>query len=448
MIEKDQLIKLSITGLGSSGEGIGTFEGLKVFVEGALPGETTLTKVTERKSTYAKGELLQLYQPSSLRASPPCRYFDRCGGCQLMHLKYDGQLEMKTLRVKETLKRIGGFESLKVENCLPSPLQLGYRNKIQLPLAWDSQGICLGLYEKGTHRIIPVDRCLIHCEKGEEVFQSIQKLIRESGLQPYNESQNNGILRHLLIKTAVYAEKVLVVLVTTGKEPRQVQKLAENIMKSHPAIAGVVENINDRSGNTILGPHYRTLMGVPSLFEEVCGFVFKISPASFFQVNTQQAEILYSTVLKLSDLKGDERLFDLYCGVGTLALIASSSVKEIVGVESVPQAIQDANENAERNKVINHRFICARAESAISSLGHADMVFLNPPRGGCDPVLLAALAKNPPGKIIYISCDPATLARDLAIICKNGYCIDHVQPIDMFPQTMHVETVVRLTRCA
>lgn len=448
MIEKDKIFELNVTGLGSSGEGVGSINGLKVFVEGGLPGEKILVRILKRKSSYAIGQMIKILEQSFKRTEPPCNYFTRCGGCQIMHLDYSGQLEVKTKRVKETLKRLGGIESIEVFPCIASPQELGYRNKIQLPIACDGNGILLGLYAKGTHQIIAVQRCLIHCEIGEKVFRSVQNLIRNSGLEAYNEAANTGTLRHLLIKTAVHAEKALVVLITTGKNARQVKLLADEILNSDPSIAGVIENINDKKGNAILGGCYKTLAGQPFLLESLCGSTFKVSPASFFQVNTPQAEILYKTAIQLADLRKDDRLFDLYCGVGTLALIASAYVKDVIGIEIIPQAIEDAQDNAKRNNITNTRFLCGKAEVLIGAIGKADAVFLNPPRGGCDPLLLDILGNFSPKKIIYISCDPATLARDLAIIIKKGYSLDCVQPIDMFPQTMHVETVVRLSKIA
>ena len=435
-------IILEITGLGSSGEGIGAIDGLKVFVEGALPGEQVRVQVTVAKARYAKGDLLEILKPSPHRTEPPCPLFDRCGGCQLQHVAYAQQLEMKRARVIDALERIGGFKGVTVAPCEPSPSPLAYRNKIQLPVVTGPNGTLIGLYRRHSHDVIPVDRCLIHCDLGETVYRDVQQLIQESGLKPYCTRSRKGDLRHLLIKSAIHTGEVLVALVTTGRGPAKA--LAEKILSSIPAVKGVIENINARHDNVILGSRYRTLAGENAIHETLCGLTFKVSAASFFQVNTDQAEQLYTKALELAELDATTTLLDAYCGVGTLALIAAKHVQRVVGIECVPQAITDAKENGERNGIENATFICGNAETAIRDIGAVDVALLNPPRKGCDPALLNELIAHPPQKIIYVSCDPATLARDLAILVKGGFSLQSTHPFDMFPQTSHVETIVKL----
>lgn len=422
-----------ITSLSSTGEGVGTLDGMKVFVEGALPGESVSIKITQQKKSYAKASLLQILKPSFARTEPHCPLFGECGGCQVMHLQYPAQLELKRQRVVDALQRIGKFHECTVLPCAPSPTSLGYRNKIQLPIVWESSKKVIGLYRKNSHEIIPLKRCLIQCPQGEEIFTLI------------NEKLNLSSVRYVLIRNAVFHEEALVVFVTAGHFSKELKKLAVELMEANSLIKGVVENLGTKSDNVILGSQYRLLAGRPYIYEKLLGKTFKISPSAFFQVNPAQTEELYKRAIELAEIGPDESVLDAYCGVGALALFAADHAKKVYGIECVPHAIADALENARLNQLTNCTFICGKAEEAIDQIGKVDTVFLNPPRKGCDPKLLETLLKKQPQKIVYISCDPATLARDLSLLEKH-YQIAIVQPFDMFPQTMHVETVVRLTR--
>jgi 23S rRNA (uracil1939-C5)-methyltransferase len=360
------------------------------------------------------------------RVEPICPLFGRCGGCQIMHLKYEKQLEAKQQRVIDALERIGGFSDLKVNPCLPSPLPLYYRNKIQLPVSGVGH---LGLYARNSHDIVEIEKCYIHCDLGEDVFQVIRKL----DLVRY---------KHVLIKTAVKTGQVLVVLVSDDKIDESIGK---KLIDACPEIKGVVHNLNRGPGNAVLSSDFRTIAGHGWIEEELHGLKFKISPASFFQVNPAQAEHLYDKVVEFAQLSGDETVLDAYCGVGTLALILSSRAKQVIGIESVKVAIIDANENAKLNQITNVDFKCGPAEDLIGTLKSLDVAILNPPRKGCESSFLDKLTLLKPKTIVYVSCDPATLARDLAILASKGYSIEAVQPFDMFPQTSHVECAVRLS---
>jgi 23S rRNA (uracil1939-C5)-methyltransferase len=423
--------EIKITSLSSTGEGVGSLDGMKVFVEGALPGEHVAIKVTKQKKTYAKGELLKILSPSFERTVPLCPVFGECGGCQVMHLQYPSQLILKKKRVIDALQRIGGLQNLEVLPCLPSPFSLGYRNKIQIPVVWENGKKTLGLYRKKSHEIIPVSRCLIQCPQGEEIF----KLIAEKLSVP--------AVRYVLIRNTIFHEESLVIFVTTGQFTKELKKLAEDLMETHSLIKGVVENLNLRKNNTILGSNFRLLAGRPYIYETLLNKIFKISPSSFFQVNPAQTEKLYEKAIQLAAIQPHEIVLDAYCGVGALAILAAGQAKRVHGIECVPQAIVDAIENARLNHLENCTFSCGKAEEKIQS-EEFDTVFLNPPRKGCDAKLLAVLLEKEPHKVIYISCDPATLARDLSFLSKK-YRPEIIQPVDMFPQTMHVETIVRLT---
>ena len=424
---------IRIDSLSSTGEGVGTIDGMKVFVEGALPGETVSIHITENKKTYAKAELVEIVTPSFDRTEPVCPLFGTCGGCQIMHLQYPAQLLFKKQRVSDALKRIGGFQDLNILPCLPSPSSLGYRNKIQLPIVWDHGKKTIGLYRKQSHEIIPLKKCFIQCPQGEEIRSLI------------SEKLNIAAVRYTLIRNAVFQDEALVIFVTTGHFSKELKTFAEELMESNSLIKGVVENLNPRNNNVILGPTFRLLAGRPYIYEKLLNKTFKISPSAFFQVNPAQSENLYSKALELAAIEPHEAVLDAYCGVGALALFASDTARRVFGTECVSSAVADAIENARLNHCQACSFLCGPAEELIHQLPMMNTVFLNPPRKGCDPKLIQALLKKKPLKIVYISCDPATLARDLAAL-HPLYRIDIVQPIDMFPQTMHVETVVRLTR--
>ncbi len=424
-------VELLIERLGIYGEGVGRAEGLTLFVEGALPGERVRVELYEKRSTFARGRMVTRLTSSPDRVEPVCPLFGRCGGCQLMHLSYEGQLAMKRQRVVDALERIGKFTSPVVAPCQPSPSPLAYRNKIQMPVVKGR----LGLYARGSHQLVEVERCFIHCDLGERVLGIIRPM-----LESHPEVD---LVKHLLIKTALSTQQLLVVLVTRSeREPRG---LAEQILASMPEIRGVVQNINPNEGNAILGRCFRTLAGEGSIEESLSSLTFKVSPASFFQVNPAQAEQLYQKVVEWAALTGKERVLDAYCGVGTLSLLLARQALEVMGIESVPEAVLDAEENAKRNNIDNARFLCGPAEQLIQSLSGIDVAVLNPPRKGCEGSLLAALATLKPRRIVYVSCDPATLARDLQILVSSGYHLDGVQPYDMFPQTAHVESVASLS---
>ncbi len=430
MLYQNQIITCSIDNFGSSGEGVGTFEGRRVFIEGALPGETVTAKMTLIKKTYAKGVATQVLTASPERVIAPCPYYDRCGGCQLMHLNYPAQLEMKRRRVKDALERIGGFQNSHVEQVVPSPRDFSYRNKIQLPV----QGPRIGLYERGTHELVDIEHCLIHSDLGESVYRPIRSLFREL------EFDQGCEIRHILVKSAVHTGQVLVVVVTEGPPSSKLQKFADRLLGALPAVKGVVHNLNKKGSNVVLGDHYQTLAGQNFVRDEICGMLFHVSPASFFQVNPFQAEALYRHVLGL--IAPGLTVVDAYCGVGTLSLLASKKARRVIGIEVVPDAIEDAKRNAELNGVKNVDFHCLPVEKALQELRQGDVVILNPPRKGCAPKVISTLLSRRPQSIIYVSCDPATLARDLSLL--EGYRLLSVQPFDMFPQTAHVETVALL----
>jgi len=416
----NESLVLTIQRLGIHGEGVSSWEGLTTFVDGALPGEVVKAIIVERKKSYARAKVLERLQTAPTRVQPICPVFGRCGGCQLMHLDPGEQLKTKRQRVIDALERIGKLFDVPVLECLPSPKPLHYRNKIQLPVK-DGK---LGLYAFNSHDLVEIDQCFIHCALGEKAFQVVK-----NNLHPD--------LKYVLIKTAIQTDQILVVLVTA--EPTDLTAYAETLMRALPQIKGVVQNINPSDTNTVLSSNFRTLAGQPYIEDLICGLRFKVSPASFFQVNPAQAENLYQKAIEFCELTGEETVLDGYCGVGTLSLLLAQKAKKVIGIESVPAAIEDAKENAKINQ-IDASFICSKAEKF--KLEKVDVAVINPPRKGCEPEFLEQLDAR---RIVYISCDPATLARDLAILRTRGYQTEMVQPFDMFPQTMHVESIAKIT---
>lgn len=444
-IKVGQEIVLEITALGLSGEGIGSYEGLKIFVEGALPEETVQVVLTELKKNYGKASLTQILKKSSSRVVPVCPLFDECGGCQIMHLSYKEQLEIKKKRVADAFLRIGKDPIASFFPIHPSEPSLHYRNKIQLPATLQEGKVALGLYAKGSHEIVPIEKCFIHSNLGESVYQRCLQIVKDSSIAPYDETTQKGELRHLLIKTAVFNEQVLIVLITTQKPSKDLREVAKK-MSEIPFVKGVVHHKNARYDNVILDQHFTCLAGEDHIYEILCGLTFKLSGASFFQVNPFQAERLYKKALELACLDSSMKVLDAYCGIGTLSLLAARQASFVIGIECVPQAIEDAKYNAALNQISNATFFCSTVEKKIHQLKEIDVAIINPPRKGCDPRVLEALKRISPQRIIYISCDPATLARDSQILKQLGFNKDHIEAFDLFPQTMHVETVARFSR--
>lgn len=441
-----QNISVTIKALGANGEGIGHWHGYTIFADKTLPGEEVRGRLIEKQKRYGRLQLHQLITRSDARVEAPCPYFERCGGCQLMHLDYTHQLQVKRQRVVDALKRFGHIEGVDVAPCAASPKPLAYRNKMQVPAAPDAQGhLSLGLYAPHSHELVDIGRCLVHCEEGDRVFQTCRALLQQAKITPYHFDTKTGELRYLLIKTAVFNPQVLVVLVTAGEASDPLKKVAREIIAHCPSVKGVVHNINSGEDNVVLGKSFNLLEGQAFIEETIHGLTFKVSAASFFQVNPYQADKLYHCAIEFAQLTGSETVLDAYCGVGTLTLMMADKAAKVIGIECVPEAIDDARDNARRNGWSHAQFICGEAESVISTLEKAEVILLNPPRKGCAPSFLEAVGRLHPRRIVYISCDPATLGRDLALLQSQGYAIDKVQPFDMFPQTAHVESVVQLT---
>lgn len=437
---------LSVRSLGHRGEGVGVHSQLVMFCDGALPQEVVEVEVTAKKKRFAEAKLLKIVEESPDRVKPPCPLFGSCGGCQIQHLSYSGQLKAKRERVKECLIRIGKFNDIHVEECIPSPDPFHWRHKVQMPAAEVNGRLVFGFYEKRTHTIVPVSTCLIHCEEGDRAMQALEEEANRLLVTPYSEKTGLGALRHILLKTSLSSKKTMAVFITNGREKGKMEKLAGKLMEKRPDVAGVFLSVNTQPGNTILGNRFELLAGASTIQEELLGLTFTVSPASFFQVNPAQAENMYLKTLEFAAPESTSRVLDCYSGVGTMSIIMAKHAGFVKGIEWVETAVEDAYENSRINGVNNIEFKAGAVESMSFEGESFETVLLNPPRKGCDEKALSAILKLTPKTIVYTSCDPATLSRDLAFLQEGGYRIERVQPFDMFPQTMHVETVVKLSR--
>ena len=474
-MKKNDRIQLTITDMGVNGEGIGKAESYTFFVKNAVIGDTVSAVITKMKKGYGYAKTQDVLIPSPARVEPPCPEAARCGGCQIMELSYPAQLQYKEQKVRNNLERIGGVDLSSVEvfpiiGMDTEPIH--YRNKMQYPFGRTSDGrVVTGFYAGRTHYLIETDNCPVALPGDEIIRQTVCTFAKQNGLSVYDEEKGTGLLRHLLIRRSAVTGQVMVVLVINGDELGTLETertFVAALKEADPAICSISLNINKEKTNVILGKTLRCLAGNPYIEEKItCGkeqLCFRISPLSFFQVNTVQTEKLYSTALLFADLKGDETVWDLYCGTGSISLFLAQAAKKVIGVEVIPAAIEDANENAWLNGVENAEFLCGKAEelfptAVLEENLPADVVILDPPRKGCDAKLLEAIRKVGPEKIVYVSCDSATLARDLKILCGgsekeesddgnllHNYTIEKVQPVDMFPNTVHVETVVLMTK--
>jgi len=450
-VEKNKDYIIDITGMGSEGEGIGKVEGFTVFIQGALINEKVKARIIKISKSYAVGKLLEVIAPSEDRREPICSIYKRCGGCQLQHMSYEGQLEFKRNRVKDALERIGGLKDILVMPVLGMENPLRYRNKVQLPVgAGGADNIVIGFYSPRSHDIIDMDKCYIQNEAADMVVKLTREWMEKYKIKPYDEASHSGLVRHIMVRQAYRTGETMVVLVTNGREIPHVDEYIKALRQNIENLTGVLQNINTNKTNVILGQENILLWGRETITDYIGRFKFNISPHSFFQVNPVQTEVLYNKVLEFASLTGNETVFDAYCGTGTISLFLADKARKVYGVEIIPQAIENAKENAKVSNITNAEFITGEAEKVIPELIHkgikADVVVVDPPRKGCDESLLYAIGDMAPDRVVYVSCDPGTLARDLAILTKPGYEVKEVQPVDMFPETAHVETVVLMSR--
>lgn len=424
-----------------------TENGETIFVPSLILGETADVRVeyVSKKANY--GRIVKLHTFSSDRIEPRCKIATACGGCQFQNLAYEAQLKFKKQKVQDAFHNIAHFDP-EVADVIGMKEPYFYRNKTQMPFGFDKKGrVVSGFFRAKTHDIIPVKQCFIENEKASPIVHTIRELIIKYQIPPYDEDAHTGFLRHVLIRTSYHFPHVMVVLVTAKEFVPNFDSLIETLSEKHPEITTIVQNINKDQTNVILGMKEKALFGPGYIKDQIAEIEFRISPKSFFQINPLQTENLYQTVIDLGKFNGDERVLDAYSGIGSIGLVISSYVREVIGVENVKVAVIDANMNAKRNKIKNARFYEGDAgvflENAVKNGQHFDVVILDPPRRGASQKFINSLLRVLPTKIIYVSCDPATMARDLALL-KNKYAIGLIQPVDMFPFTHHVETVTCL----
>lgn len=450
-LNKNDEIELEIDDMGTDGEGIGHYEGVTIFVKDAVIGDRVLAKIMKMKKKYGYARLMKVLDASKLRGEPKCEFYRQCGGCQLQALKYEEQLKFKQTKIENNLLRIGGFSSVPMLPIIGMDEPYFYRNKAQFPIGNDKEGRPIaGFYAGRTHSIIANTDCALGVAENKQILEIILDFMRENKIAAYDETSRKGIIRHVLIRKGFTTGEIMVCIVINGNSIPKSDILVERLLTIEN-MKSISLNINKENTNVILGEKLVSLHGPMYIYDYIGSVKFQISPLSFYQVNPVQTKKLYDKVIEFAEFSGDETVWDLYCGIGTISLYMAAHVKNVFGVEIVPQAIDDANKNAMNNNVKNAKFYVGKAEEVVPSLYEkegifADVIVVDPPRKGCDSELLDTIIKMTPKKLIYVSCDSATLARDLKILCENGFKLEKVQGVDQFGQTVHVESVVLLSR--
>ena len=448
---KNDLVTLEIEDCGIDGEGIGKADGFTVFVKDAVIGDTVTAKIIKAKKNYGYGRLMEVLKPSPYRVEPKCEFARQCGGCQLQALSYDQQLVFKTNKVKGHLERIGGFTDIPMEPIIGMDELFHYRNKAQFPVGRNKEGkIVTGFYAGRTHNIIENRDCALGVAENKEVLDRVIAHMEKYGIEPYNEATGKGLVRHVLIRYGYFTKEVMVCLILNGNKIPKEEQLVKSLCEI-PGMTSITINVNKKHSNVILGEEIRLLWGQEYITDRIGDISYQISPLSFYQVNPMQTQKLYAKALEYADLHGQETVWDLYCGIGTISLFLAQKAKFVRGVEIVPAAIENAKENAKLNGLENTEFFVGKAEEVLpreykKNGVYADVIVVDPPRKGCDETLLETMIEMNPDRIVYVSCDSATLARDLKYLCERGYELRKVCPVDQFGMTVHVETVVLLSQ--
>lgn len=461
-IEKGERFKVTFSGYTHEGLAIAKIDGkdrkgceytnFPLFVFGALDKEQGFVEITKISKTYAYATMLRLFDEnhSPYRNKPICPKYTECGGCNIMHMTYKGQLIFKEQMVKDTLKKLGGFDNLNVEPVEGMSMNnLYYRNKVQVPVGCVKGKTICGFYKRETHDIIPLNECFIQTEYSTEIVKFTKNVLCEFGATGYNEKVDKGDIRHILVRKNHDESEYMIVLIVKSFEfmkKKDLDMAISKIIKRYPKVVSIILNLNDKKGNTILGEKCITIYGKDTITDELCECKFNIGAKSFYQVNHNQCEKLYSIAIEKAKLSSDDVVIDAYCGIGTIGIIASKHVKHVYGVEIVDEAIKNAKANAKLNKIKNIEFVCAKAEEQIVKWMESDIkpnvIFADPPRKGCDKKFIDTIISMKIKKVIYISCDPSTLARDARMLVDNNYKVKFVKPIDLFPHTSHIETIM------
>ncbi len=443
-LTKNMRLEMTVESFGAQGEGVCHHEGMAVFVNRALPGERILAQITKVEKRHAFAHLVQVLTSSPDRVLPACPYEKRCGGCVCQHMSYEAQLRFKRGQVENCMRHIGGM-SVPVREVLGMQNPWKYRNKIAMPVAGEAGQVQMGYYAQRSHCVIDVRSCMLARKPADTVCAVVRRWMNENGIAPYQEATHRGLVRHVMMRIS-RSGSVMVVLVINGHKLPHADKLISQLQKEVPGLISVCISPNCQRGNVIIGSTYQVLWGEERLCDTLCGNAFLLSPLSFFQVNPEQTEKLYQTALEFAALQGSEHVADVYCGAGTISLMLARRAKWVTGIEVVPDAIRDAKNNAQMNGVENATFLCGAAENVLPELVEQgmrpDVIVLDPPRKGADEAVLSAVVQAGPQRVVYVSCNPATQARDARILCERGYHAAVCQPVDMFSQTAGIENVM------
>lgn len=467
-MKKNDLFPLTITDMGVDGEGIGKYDGMTFFVKDAIIGDEITARATKLKKNYGYARVEEIVKPSDFRVEPRCKVHRQCGGCQIQAMSYEKQLEFKGNKVANNLLRIGGFSEELLQQVMEPTVGMEdpyrYRNKAQFPVGIDKNGeIVTGFYASRTHSIIPMEDCLLGVTENQTILEAVKSYMKENEVSPYDETTGTGLIRHILIRYGFTTKEIMVCLIINGTKLPNQEALIEKLEKME-GMTSISINVNMERTNVILGKETTCIWGKPYITDYIhlrrgehfaktdTAIAYNISPQSFYQVNPEQTEKLYSLALEYAGLTGEESVWDLYCGIGTISLFLAQKAKKVYGIEIVPQAIEDARNNAKINGITNAEFFVGKAEEVLpahyDTLSNPDVIVVDPPRKGCDQVCLDTMLQMSPKRIVYVSCDSATLARDLRILCDGGYELVRVRAVDQFAHTGHVETICLLSRKA
>ena len=448
MLIKNQIYEARITDYTTEGQGIAHIEGCAVFIPNAVAGETCRVRIELVRKTWAAGKIVEILEKSPHRINRECPVAKLCGGCDFWHIDYEEETRLKAERVRNCLNRLGG-ENLETLPILAAPTCYNYRNKAQYPVAAKKNRAYAGFFKAGTHDVVENDRCLILPEETDRVKSVVTDYVNQHHISVYDEVNHKGLLRHIYVRRGAVSGQILVCLVINGRSIPKVHELVSRLKKI-PGFTTLVLSVNTRKGNAVLGDEFITIHGPGFIEDTLCGLNFRLSPRSFYQVNHHQAQKLYEAAISQAEITKADTVLDLYCGVGTITLAMASAAGKVIGVEVIPQAVEDARDNAKRNGIENAEFFCGDAGAAALELEkqgiQADVVIVDPPRKGLNADTIEALARFAPRRIVYVSCDPATLGRDTALIKERGYTVKNAMAADLFPRTVHVESIVCLSR--
>lgn len=444
-----QVYELTVSGYTSDGEGVGRIDGAVVFVPHAIAGETVRVRIVNVGKTAAHGEITEILSPSAHRIQPDCALFGACGGCDFRHMDYAEELSLKRQRVYDALTRIGGFSinSLEITGAAVTD---GYRNKVQYPVCSGKGGAVAGFYQSRTHKVVDVKTCRLQPECADRVRAAVLSFMKKENIPGYDEKTHTGIVRHIYLRVGKVSGEILCCIAANCKNFPKKQAFAAALLEAVPELTSIQISYNEKRGNTVLGDRFETIYGTDTISDTLCGLDFSLSPQAFYQVNHDQAEVLYEKAVSFAGLDGTQTVLDLYCGAGTITLRLARQAKFAYGVEIVAGAIENAKANACRNNLKNTEFFCVDAGNAAKKFANdgtkLDVIVVDPPRKGLSPDVVEAIVQMAPEKVVYVSCDPATLARDLKSLCAGGYALRRAEAVDLFPRCAHVETVVLLSR--